>query len=65
MHPFHIIANIQHNAGENVKYQRETDCQERGIDKKQAYFADGNMKTLAQVGANPKRITFKEGEDPL
>jgi hypothetical protein len=34
MFPFHILADIQHNAGEEVKDQREAHCQKGGVDKK-------------------------------
>jgi hypothetical protein len=54
MHPFYIIPDIQYNTGENVKYKREAHRQERGVNKKQSYFGDRNIKLFAQVGANAK-----------
>ena len=54
MHPFYIIPNIKHYTREYVEYKRKPYRQERGVDKKQAYFTDRNIKTLAQVGAYSK-----------
>jgi len=64
-HAFYVITDIQHNAGKEVKYQRETYGKEGGIDKKQPDFIDGDVKAFAQVGTNPERIAFKKSEDAL
>lgn len=47
MLPFHILADIQHNAGEKVKYQRETHCQEGRIDKKQPDLGNRDIEAFA------------------
>jgi len=60
MFPFHILADIQHNAGEEVKYQREAHCQKGRVDKKQPDLGDRNIKAFAQVGANTERVPFKK-----
>lgn len=57
---FDIVAEIQHDAGKKVKYQREANRNKGNVDEKQAYFADRNMETFAQIRANAKRITFKK-----
>jgi hypothetical protein len=65
MHPFYIVPYIKHNAGEYVKYERETNSQEGRVNKKQPYFTDGNVKFFAKVGAHPKGVAFKKGKYPL
>lgn len=65
MHPFYIIADIEHDTGEEVKYKRETDGQKGWVDEKQPDLVDRYIEALAQIGANTKGISFKKGEDPL
>jgi hypothetical protein len=52
MPPLNILAEVKHYPGEKIKYQREAHCQERGINKKQAYFRDRYIKAFAEVGTN-------------
>jgi hypothetical protein len=52
MFPFNILAEIKHYPGKKVKYQREAYCQERRVNKKQAYFGYRNVKSFAEVGTN-------------
>jgi TctA family transporter len=59
------MAQIKHYAGEEIKDEWETYRQERRVDKKQADFGDGDIKTFAKVGAYPKGVALKKGEDPL
>jgi hypothetical protein len=54
MSPLNVFAEIKHDAGKKVKYQREAHCQERGINKKQAYFGDRDIKAFAEIGTNAK-----------
>ena len=65
MHPFYIVPNVEHYAGEYVKYQRETNCQERGVDEEQPYFVGGYTKLAPKVSAYTKGVTFKKSEYPL
>jgi len=65
MHPFYIVANIKHYAGEYVEDERESYCQERGVDKKQPYFVGGDIKLAPKIGTYPEGITFEKCEDPL
>ncbi len=58
---FDVIADIEHNAGKKIKDKRETNGEKRGINKKQPDFGYRNMETLAQIGANTKRVSFKKG----
>jgi hypothetical protein len=62
---FYIVAYIQHNACEKVNNKRETNRQEGRINKKQPYFRNRDIKTLAQVSANPERVPFKKCDQPL
>jgi len=34
MYPFYVVAEIEHNAGENIKDERETHSKKRRINKK-------------------------------
>ena len=54
MPPLNILAEIKHDTGKEVEYEREAYCQERGINKKQAYFGYRYIKAFAQVGTNPE-----------
>ena len=65
MNPFYIIPDIEHYAGEDVEYKRKTYCKERGVDKKQAYFAGGDIKLTPKVSTYPEGIAFEKCEDPL
>ena len=65
MHPFYIVPDIQHYAGEYVKYQRKANGQEGRINEKKPYLTDGNIKTFAQVSANPERVPLKESKNTL
>jgi hypothetical protein len=60
-----IIAKIQYYPRKEINYQRETNGNERCVNKEKPYFGDRNIKALAQISANPKGVTFKKGEDPL
>jgi len=51
---FNVVAEIKHDAGKKVKYQRKANRNKGNVDKKQPDFADGNMETLAQIRANTK-----------
>jgi hypothetical protein len=50
MPAFNIFTEIKYDPGKKVKYQREAHCQERGINKKQAYLGDRYIKAFAEVG---------------
>ena len=65
MNPFYIIPDIEHNAGKHVKYKRETNGKEWGINKKQSYFGDRNVKLFAEVGTYAKWVSFKKSDYPL
>lgn len=65
MYPADIIPYVKHNTRENVKYQREPDGQERGINKKQPDLIDGNIELFAKISAHPERVSFKKCDDPL
>jgi hypothetical protein len=52
MPALNILTEIKYDPGKKVKYQRETHGQERGINKKQAYFGDRYIKAFAEVGTN-------------
>lgn len=65
MSAFDIVPEIQYYTRKEVNYERETNRKERSVDKKQPEFRCWDIKTLAQVGANPERITFKKSEYPL
>jgi hypothetical protein len=52
MPAFNILPEIEHDPCKKVKYQREAHCQERGINKKQAYFGDRYIEAFAEVGTN-------------
>jgi len=58
---FDIISYIKHYTCEKVKYNRETNGQKGRVYKKQPYLINRNIKPFAQIGANPKGITFKKG----
>jgi methylthioribose-1-phosphate isomerase len=62
---FNIITKIKHNARKKINYQRETNRQKRSINKEKSYFRDRDIKTLAQIGTNPKGVTFKKSEYSL
>ena len=65
MLPFHILADIQHDAGEEVEYQWETHRQEGRVNKKQSDFGDRDIKAFAQVGANTERVPLEKCYYPL
>jgi hypothetical protein len=52
MSPLNILTEIKYYPGKKVKYQWEAHCQERGVNKKQAYFGYRNVKAFAEVGTN-------------
>ena len=60
-----VISKIKDYTGKEVNYQRETNWQERSVDEKQSQFRRRNIKTLAQVGTYPERVTFKKSENSL
>lgn len=65
MFSFKISAEIEHDTGKEVNDERETYCKEWRIDKKQAYFIDRNVETLAYVGTNAEWVSFKKSDYPL
>lgn len=65
MDALYVFADVQHDAGEEVEDERETYCQERRVDKKQADFVDGDVEFFAQVGAYPEGVTLEKSDDPL
>jgi hypothetical protein len=65
MYAFNVVADIQHYAGKEIKYQRETYCQKRGVNKEKPDLIDRDIKAFAQVGANPKRVSFKKSQYSL
>lgn len=60
MPALNVVSKIKHYACKEINYQRETDREERSVDKKQPEFRCRDVKTIAQVGANPKRVTLKK-----
>ena len=60
MYTFHIVTNIKHYTGEYVEYERESYRQEWRVDKEKPDFVDRYIKALTQIGANPKRVSFKK-----
>jgi hypothetical protein len=54
------IPDIQHNTSKKVKYQRETYCQKRGVNKEKPDLGDRNIKVLAKIGAYTKGVPFKK-----
>lgn len=54
MYALNIVPYIEHYTGKNVKYQGETNCKKRRIDKKQPYFSDRYIKLFAKVSTNAK-----------
>ncbi|HTD99110.1 MAG TPA: hypothetical protein VK668_07465 [Mucilaginibacter sp.] len=60
-----ILPEIKHDTGEEVNDKWKTYCQKGGVDKKQAYFGNGDVKAFAEVGANTKRVAFKKSYNPL
>ena len=65
MYPFYKLADIKHDAGKYVEYEREANCQERRIYKKQPDLTDRDIKFFAKVSTNSKRVSFKKSKDPL
>jgi len=65
VYPFYIIADIQYYPCKEIKYERETYRQEWWVDKEKPDLVDRYIKALAQVSANPKRVSFKKGEYSL
>jgi hypothetical protein len=65
MSPLNVFAEIKYYTGKEVKYQWEAHCQERGVNKKQAYFGDRDIKAFTEVSTNAERVSFKKGDYPL
>jgi hypothetical protein len=50
--PLNVLAEIKYYPGKKVNDQRETDRQKRGINKKQAYLGDRDIKAFTKVGTH-------------
>jgi hypothetical protein len=50
MLPLNVFTEIKHYPCKKVNDQRETDRQKRGINKKQAYLGDRDIKAFTKVG---------------
>jgi hypothetical protein len=60
MFAFDKIPDIQHYPCEKVKYQRETYCQKRGVNKEKPDLGDRDIKAFAKIGAYTKGVPFKK-----
>ncbi len=65
MPALYIVTDIKHNPCEEINYQWETNGKKGRINEKQPDLRDRNIKALAKVGANTKRVTFKKGQYSL
>jgi hypothetical protein len=65
MYSFNIVADVEYNPSENVKYERKAHGQKRRIDEEQANLRDGNIKLFSQVRTHTKRVSFEKSNYPL
>lgn len=65
MNPFNVVADVKHNAGKNVEYQREANSKKRRVNKKQPDFSYRNIKFFAKVGTYPERVPLEKSNDLL